>query len=37
VDHFTEEKHPAVGVGFQRSIGNIHGVLDAETEAKVAG
>src|SRR5215510_7568238 len=37
VDHLTEEKHAAVGVGFQRSIGNIHGVLYAETEAKVAG
>src|SRR5215510_5175009 len=37
VDHLTEEKHAAVGVGFQRSIGNIHGVFHAETEAKVAG
>src|SRR6266581_2534128 len=37
VDHLTEEKHAAVGMSFQRSIGNIHRVLDAETEAKVAG
>ena len=37
VDHLAEEKHAAVGVGFQRSIGNIHSVFHAETEAKVAG
>src|SRR2546422_88495 len=37
MDHLTEEKHATVGAGFQRSIGNIHRVLYAETEAKVAG
>src|SRR5919197_4776 len=37
VDHLTEEKHAAVGVGFQRSIGNVHSVLYTETEAKMAG
>src|SRR4029453_1970996 len=37
MNHLTEKKHATLGVGFQRSIGNVHSVLYAKTEAKVAG
>ena len=37
MDHLAEEKDASVGVGFQRSIGNVHGILDAEAETEVAG
>src|SRR4030095_15137942 len=37
MNHLTEKKHATLGVGFQRSIGNVHSVLYSQSEAKVAG
>ena len=36
MNHLTEEKYASVGVGLQRFIGDLYGVLHAETETKVA-